>query len=382
MSRHTTIEFADLSANPQMGCDSGCELSPTHGDIVRCLTAVFKNANPKISTLRIKEIIVHETKGRTSSEVFHLRRAIIQSVLTRLGMKLSHCEKLRLGAQAESELKKLYICYAQVLHLRWGANAAKPGKVGKAGYALDFERPLLTPGKVAAAAAVPSLFGRMRPDKPWLDHLPTIIFLSDMGDSFGEAASFEYLLKEVVEVVCSTLGARHIWLWFTKQPRRMAHFARWLDSLGLRWPDNLVPVVSVTTQKTVCRVPFLLDVPAKFRGVSAEPLWEPIDLPLEGIDWCVAGGQSGWYRDHPFELNWARIVRDQCAHAGASFFLKQLGNAPLTNGIPMRLKDPAGGNLEEFPGDLRIRQMPRGFYEWGFGQLKLLQGNNRPPVEP
>lgn len=190
-----------------------------------------------------------------------------------------------------------------------------------------------------------------------------------MGDSFGPSTPFDYLQREVVDIVRSSHGVRHIWLWFTKQPRTMLEFAGWLDDAGVSWPENLVPVTSVTSRKTLKRVDYLREMPARFRGVSAEPLWEEIDLPLDGICWCVTGGQAGWNRHKPFDFNWARSLRDQCRDAGVSFFLKQLGNMPMEGGIRMRLKSATGGDWSEFPDDLRIREMPRGFYDWGVRQL-------------
>ncbi len=208
----------------------------------------------------------------------------------------------------------------------------------------------------------------MRIDKPWLDYLPTIIFVSDMGDSLGASTPFEYLHREVVEVASTSPGLRHIWLWFTKQPRRCLEFARWLDEHGVKWPDNLVPVVSVTSRKTTSRISLLRDMPSRWRGISAEPLWEEISPGLDGIHWCVTGGQSGHYRNHPLDLGWARTLRNCCHDFGTAFFLKQLGNHPIENGRNVALRDATGGDWGEFPPDLRVREMPKQFHQWGFEQ--------------
>jgi len=111
--------------------------------------------------------------------------------------------------------------------------------------------------------------------------------------------------------------------------------------------------VSVEDQATADeRIPLLLQTPAAVRWISAEPLLGPMNLaqirdadvllfplagevsgegrnepmPLRngGIDWVVAGGESG-PKARPMHPNWARSLRDQCAAAGVSFLFKQWG---------------------------------------------------------
>lgn len=43
-----------------------------------------------------------------------------------------------------------------------------------------------------------------------------------------------------------------------------------------------------------------------------------------GVDWIVAGGESG-HQARPMHPDWARALRDQCAAAGVPFFFKQWG---------------------------------------------------------
>ena len=89
-----------------------------------------------------------------------------------------------------------------------------------------------------------------------------------------------------------------------------------------------------------------MNVPAKVRFLSMEPLLGPVDLlracsvdidsvadpaPATGesfprgmIDWVVVGGESG-PKARPMHPQWARSVRDQCAAAGVPFLFKQWG---------------------------------------------------------
>jgi protein gp37 len=142
----------------------------------------------------------------------------------------------------------------------------------------------------------------------------------------------------------------------------------WLEA---PWPlPNVWLGVSIEDQRRADeRVSILLDTPAAVRWVSAEPLLGPIDLtrialplignnkagftidamscssigwkthypfdgapadypmdpPFErGLDWVVAGGESG-PGARPMHPDWARSLRDQCAAAGVPFLFKQWG---------------------------------------------------------
>lgn len=102
-------------------------------------------------------------------------------------------------------------------------------------------------------------------------------------------------------------------------------------------------------------------LPGTWRGLSIEPLREripPDKLNLEGIDWVIMGGESGRYDCvHPFQLEWARELRDYCQSKGVAFFLKQLGRHPFEGNTPLYLADKHGGDWSEWPEDLRVRQM-------------------------
>lgn len=164
------------------------------------------------------------------------------------------------------------------------------------------------------------------------------------------------------------------------------------------WPlPNVHMLVSVEDQRSADeRIPLLLDTPAAVRGVSLEPMIGPVDLrehlngdsvghetggpqgwqPGPGLDWVIVGGESGPHA-RPFDLAWARSVRDQCVSAGVACFVKQMGanvlrsrcrdcadrvcadDPCLNDGLPCTgIRDPAGADPSEWPADLRVRQFP------------------------
>jgi protein gp37 len=244
-------------------------------------------------------------------------------------------------------------CYAGILHQRHGGI--------NFGYAVSFDRVTAFPGRVAKAAKLSDLTGRRRQHKPWLDGRPRMIFISDMGDALSQAVSFEYLEAEIIDNATSPAGRRHIWLWLTKRPQRMADFSTWLADWSVAWPTNLWVGTTVTTDKTISRLDELFKVGDQrtVRLVSVEPQLEIIDLRqhLPELDWVIQGGESG-SDARPFDVAWARQMRDYCQAAGVHYFLKQLGSNPCIEGKPLRFDDQHGGDWSEWPEDLRIREVP------------------------
>lgn len=130
-------------------------------------------------------------------------------------------------------------------------------------------------------------------------------------------------------------------------------------------------VVSVTTNSTLSRLRQLAKIKCRWKGVSIEPLWESIELPtdlLQELSWVIVGGESGPGANST-HLNWIRDIVAQCEQWAVPVFVKQLGvrakgpwgvsPTPMGNGSRgWILKDSKGEDWNEFPADLRIRQVP------------------------
>ncbi len=83
--------------------------------------------------------------------------------------------------------------------------------------------------------------------------------------------------------------------------------------------------VSVESPTYYSRIHHLQRVDAAVRFLSCEPLLGPLpDLPLDGIGWVIAGGESG-PGARPMDPLWARDVRDQCERAEVALLLQAVG---------------------------------------------------------
>lgn len=146
---------------------------------------------------------------------------------------------------------------------------------------------------------------------------PRMIFVNSMSDLFHEDIPFDF-----VRSVFGTmrLAEWHTFQILTKRADRLAKLAPMLD-----WPDNVWMGVSIENRRFVFRADRLRTVPAAVRFISAEPLLGPLEgLELHGIDWLIAGGESG-HRHRPVRIEWLRDLRDRCHADGVKFFFKQWG---------------------------------------------------------
>jgi protein gp37 len=229
------------------------------------------------------------------------------------------------------------------------------------------------------------------------------VFCASMADVFEERRELDEHRERLFLLAAET---PHLdWQILTKRPE----FAR--DFFGNWEPlPNLWVGVSIENARHTWRADVLREIPAAVRFISAEPLLgslfnpsgrrrvvgpdlgfgettlgyvgkEAYALDLTGIDWIIVGGESG-AGARPFHLEHAREIVRACLYHCAdcapeerprlpadrpAVFVKQLGAKPVAghvvfnghaNGINLSLRDRKGGNWDEWPADLRIREFP------------------------
>lgn len=364
---NTKIQWANSTVNPLMGC-RGCELFPSPEKILaqidKALAEYYRRPDPGQSRKVYRRLIEKayrqiasprrgHSKAVSTSNIWHLRKEFIKEVRSELGRVAAR--------QAELAIYQALTCYAAKLHLNKAESIVNPTRGANPGYAPIFEAVTQFPGRVWKMARASDLRGKSDPKKPWIDDCPRLIFVSDMGDAFSRESDFSFLEDEVVAPIRSPEGQRHVWLWLTKRPERMARFG---DRIG-GFPDNVCAMTTLTGPDTMDRIDQLREVDASVRGLSVEPLWAripPDQLNLDGISWLIVGGESGRYDAvRPFDLGWARELRDLCRERNVAFFLKQLGRRPTDGERELRLRDTHGGDWSEWPEDLRVREVPEAF---------------------
>jgi protein gp37 len=146
---------------------------------------------------------------------------------------------------------------------------------------------------------------------------PQTIFVNSMSDLFHVNVPTEFILR-VFDVM--RRAHWHRFQVLTKRASRVRRLDRRLD-----WAPNIWMGVSVETDIYTFRIDELRDTGAAIKFLSLEPLLGPLDdLNLTGIDWVIAGGESG-PRAREVKPDWVQSIRDQCIQSNVPFFFKQWG---------------------------------------------------------
>lgn len=217
------------------------------------------------------------------------------------------------------------------------------------------------------------------------------VFCASLADWLDDEVPIDWL-ADLLDLIRRT---PHLdWLLLTKRPhnwkkRLMAAYPHSDTGFGkrtpsgggllLNWLDGTPPAnvwvgTSVEDQARADeRIPLLLDIPAKVRFLSMEPLLGAVEIdknywltgqarredktltpPGSGprIHWVIVGGESGPHA-RPMHPDWARSLRDQCKAAGVAFHFKQWGEHDhrtirMGKKVAGRLLD--GVEHNEFPG--------------------------------
>ncbi|GGM41626.1 hypothetical protein GCM10012275_10770 [Longimycelium tulufanense] len=153
--------------------------------------------------------------------------------------------------------------------------------------------------------------------EPFRWRTPRLVFVNSMSDLFHAKVPVEFI-RRVFAVMKAT--PQHTYQILTKRARRLRRLAG-----GLEWPDNVWIGVSVENEDVLDRVDDLRQVSAAVRFLSCEPLLGPLpNLRVDGIDWVIAGGESG-PKARPAREEWIRSLRDLCLRHEVPFFFKQWG---------------------------------------------------------
>lgn len=157
----------------------------------------------------------------------------------------------------------------------------------------------------------------------WLE--PNFVFVNSMSDLFHEDVPDSYIIA-AFEVMAQVDW--HVYQVLTKRADRMQRMA----ARELKFAAQLEHIwwgVTVENKKHgLPRLASLRNSDVAVRFLSCEPLLEDLGtLNLGGINWVIAGGESG-PGARPMQKEWVLSLRDQCEAATVPFFFKQWGGFP------------------------------------------------------
>lgn len=272
----------------------------------------------------------------------------------------------RLGWHCEHASPGCVNCYSEAINLRLGTGQ-------------PFKPHLLRGGELRPAVEV--FLDTEMLVRPLRWRKPRQIFVCSMTDLFADFVHDGWI--DVIFGVMA-LAQHHTFQVLTKRADRMHRYLTghaaggrfiWSAGAGLNdhlprgfviretvWPlPNVHLGVSIEDQRRNDeRLHLLKATPAARRFVSFEPLLEAVTADLRGIDMAIIGGESG-IRARDCEIAWVRALIEQARGAGCAPFVKQLGarariGSPGNISTYLRLRDAKGGDMNEWPEDLRVRE--------------------------
>ena len=256
----------------------------------------------------------------------------------------------------------------------WACEKVSPGCANC--YAESINRRLGTglPYTVPAMTEVATFLDEKRLAKPASWRKPAMVFVCSMTDLYGR-----WVPEADIRAIAFAMrgNPQHTFQVLTKRPERMAELHPRLTATGYMPESHIWRGTSAENQAAAdLRIPHLLNVRTAVPWLSLEPLLGPIVLRpewLAAIRWVVVGGESG-SGSRNCDVQWIRAIVHQCREAGVPVFVKQLGKKPMErrelpkfdwprgtmwrNDLVARLKHPKGGDMAEWPEDLRVRQWP------------------------
>jgi len=194
---------------------------------------------------------------------------------------------------------------------------------------------------------------------------PSKIFTCSLTDFFHEA--IDGYRDDAWNIIRKC--PEHTFQILTKRPERITA----CTPPDLLQADNIWFGTSVGSMEGYDRILHLIEVNCKTRFLSLEPLHGPMNLypllsltneirtnkPGSAIDWVIVGGESGndtgKYRYRPCELEWIQSIAAECIRHRVPVFVKQMGTYLAKQ---LKMSDRHGGNIDEFPEHLKIREFP------------------------
>jgi protein gp37 len=252
-----------------------------------------------------------------------------------------HCTKVSPGCQS---------CYAETYNIRGLHGKSLPFKVGVDKIRIDDDALLL----------------------PLRWQRPRKVFVNSMSDTFHETVPAEQIARLFAVMA---LAHRQTFLVLTKRSERARRclsdvafwyeVAEWEKTIALRLGSKPRPLsrmrisltgglpnvwigASVENQEWFDkRIDHLRATPAAIRFLSMEPLLGAIDVreKLDGISWCIVGGESG-RNARPMGAKWATDIIEQCGAAGVARHFKQWGEW-LEIDLQHYLKAPLRGDSRD-----------------------------------
>lgn len=234
-------------------------------------------------------------------------------------------------------------------------------------YRDSFDHTRYNPFQVVKTKTVFNMPLKLKLERSEVWHGRPLIFTSSLTDVFHQDIDqfrheMWYIIRKCPQFIFQIL---------TKRPERISeHLPEFWDEIK----DRCWLGTSVGSQNGIQRMIDLSMVECGIKFLSLEPLHGEISLSsatiyveqlkesfhvLPAFDWVIVGGESGnehgKYKYRHCELAWIEKIVNDCTKNSIPVFVKQMGTYLAKE---LKMSDRHGGDINEFPEHLKIRQFP------------------------
>lgn len=169
------------------------------------------------------------------------------------------------------------------------------------------------------------------------------VFCASLADVFDNKVPVSWRM-DLFELIAQTTNID--WLILTKRIGNVQGMASGDGQMFNVIFNKVWLGITICNQEEADRdIPKLIDIPAKLRFLSIEPMLTPVDLKFmsrsfgfpehisyddvcygmrQGIHWVIVGGETG-ANARPLYPHWVWSIKEQCRKANIPFFFKQWG---------------------------------------------------------
>ena len=162
-----------------------------------------------------------------------------------------------------------------------------------------------------------------------------------------------------------------VFLLLTKRPERIRKCLP--EDWGDGWENIFLNVTCETQRRADERLPLLLELPFKHKGVYCAPLLEAITigkyLDSGQIEQVACGGEN-YGGARPCDFDWIKALREECASRDITFCFMETGTTFIKDGREYKIESKRLQNLQAFRSGISYQGRKLHFaFKDSFGNL-------------
>ena len=130
------------------------------------------------------------------------------------------------------------------------------------------------------------------------------------------------------------------------------------ENWGNGWDNIFLNVTCENQRRADERIPILLDLPFKHKGLHLAPLLGPVSIGkyLESgqIEQVACGGEN-YGGSRPCDFDWVRALREECVSKDITFCFMETGTNFIRDGISYRIRSKEMQNIQDYRSGMTFK---------------------------